>query len=63
VSKYAQEFIEKSRYDLVETLAHRLAEELMKEFSIPYLKMTVRKIGAVRHSDAVGIIIERGKRK
>lgn len=63
VSKYAQEFIKESRYDLVETLAHRLAEALMSEFSIPYLRMKLSKIGAVRNSNAVGIVIERGTRK
>lgn len=63
VAKHAQEFIAESRCALVETLAHRLAEELIREFGIRWLRLTLRKPGAVRGSRSVGVTIERGKRR
>ena len=59
VAKRAKNFIEESRYQLVETIADRLANILLQEFSISYIRMTMSKPKAVRDSEAVGIIIER----
>lgn len=61
VAKRAQAFMREEQCDLVETLAHRLAAILMEEFSITYMRLTLSKRGAVRGSDAVGIVIERGE--
>ena len=47
---------------LVETFAERLAETLRREFGIPWLRLTVRKPGAVAAAAAVGVQIERGAR-
>ncbi|MDW7747903.1 dihydroneopterin aldolase [Halomonas sp.] len=47
---------------LVETFAERLAETLRVEFGIPWLRLTVRKPGAVPAAAAVGVCIERGQR-
>jgi len=63
VAKHAQEFIGASRCALVETLAHKLAEELMREFGIRWLRLTLRKPGAVRGSRSVGVTIERGEHR
>ncbi len=62
VAKRAQAFMQGERFDLVETLAHRLADTLAAEFGMAYIRLTLSKPGAVRGSDAVGIVIERGKR-
>ncbi len=62
VAKYVQDFIAGSRCALVETLAHRLAGELMREFGIRWLRLSLRKPGAVRGSRSVGVVIERGER-
>ena len=61
VAKRATAFIEASEFYLVETLAQRLAELLMNEFNLPWVKLSVSKPGAVRGSREVGVIIERGK--
>ncbi|SDJ48597.1 dihydroneopterin aldolase [Billgrantia gudaonensis] len=45
---------------LVETFAERLAEMLRDEFAVAWLRLTVRKPGAVPSAHAVGIRIERG---
>ena len=62
VGKRVIQFAEESRYELVETLVEKIAEILMTEFEIPWVRITVSKPGAVRGSRDVGIIIERGSR-
>lgn len=63
VSKRVMQFVADSRYELVETLIEKVAEILLKEFNIPWVRVTISKPGAVRGSRDVGISIERGKRK
>ena len=62
VAKRVIEFVEGSEFQLVETLAEQVAAILIEEFSIPWIKLTLSKPGAVRGSKAVGVIIERGKK-
>jgi len=60
VAKRLIEFVGASEYPLVETLAERIAEVVLGEFQVPWLRLTVNKTGAVRGARDVGIIIERG---
>ena len=53
-------FVEASECLLVETLAHRLAETLIAEFGISWLRLKVDKEGALRGARGVGVIVERG---
>jgi dihydroneopterin aldolase len=62
IARRSVQFIEASRFQLVEALAERLAELLRSEFSIPWLRLTVHKPGAVRGARDVGVTIERGAR-
>mgnify|MGYP001825035934 CR=1 FL=1 len=62
VAKRLIAFVEASEYQLVETLAEKIAAIVLDEFSVPWLKLTVHKPGAVRGSRDVGVIIERGQR-
>lgn len=62
VAKRVTAYVEQSRFQLVETLAERLARLLMEEFDIPWLRLTLSKPGAVRGARAVGVVIERGRR-
>jgi dihydroneopterin aldolase len=62
VSKRLAGFIEESEFLLVETLAERCAELLLREFDIPWLRLSVNKKGAVSLAEDVGVIIERGRR-
>lgn len=50
-----------SEYSLVESLAERIARMLQQEFSVPWLRLSLSKKGAVPNADAVGVTIERGK--
>ena len=62
LAKRLIDFVEHSEFNLVETLAERVAEVVLKEFAVPWLRLRVNKQGAVRGARDVGVIIERGKR-
>jgi len=59
VAKRLIDFVEGSEFFLVETLAEGMAEIVLKEFRVPWLKLRVGKPGAVTGSKDVGVIIER----
>ena len=59
VAKRLIEFVGNSEFLLVETLAERIAQIVLNEFDIPWLRLKVDKQGAVRGAQGVGIIIER----
>jgi len=59
VSKRLQTFIGESQFQLVETLAERVAEILIKEFRVSWAKVRLNKQGALRGAKDVGILIER----
>lgn len=62
VSTRIQAFAEQAQFQLVETFAERLAEVLMGEFNIPWLRLKLTKPGAVTAAVGVGVEIERGCR-
>lgn len=62
VAKRLIEFVQGSEFQLVETLAERCAEIIRDEFSVPWVKLTLNKTGAVRGARDVGVMIERGER-
>ncbi len=62
VSKRIIQFVEESRFELVETLAEEVAALVLREFDVPWLRLTLNKLGAVRGSRSVGIRIERGEK-
>ena len=62
VAKRVIAYVEDSEFQLVETLAERVAALIMEEFKVPWLRLTLNKGGAVRGARGVGIIIERGTR-
>lgn len=58
-AKMISSFVEKSEFQLVETLAERIADCLLNQFKLPWVKVTLGKPGAVTGSSEVGVIIER----
>jgi len=62
VAARIQAFAGEVRYLLVETFAEHLAEALMAEFGLPWLRLRVTKPGAVPAARGVGVEIERGCR-
>lgn len=62
VAQRISAFAAASDVQLVETLGERIAELLRREFAASWLRLTLRKPGALRDAREVGIIIERGNR-
>jgi len=62
VAKRLIQFVEESEFQLVETLAERIAEIILEEFAVDWLRLKLGKPGAVTGSKEVGVIIERGER-
>jgi dihydroneopterin aldolase len=62
VAKRVIAFVEASQFQLVETLAERVAEIVLDEFEVPWLRLRVNKEGALRGARDVGVVIERGRR-
>jgi dihydroneopterin aldolase len=61
ISSRVVAFVEGSEYQLIETLAERLAEKVMTEFGVAWLRLRLDKPGAVAEADSVGVQIERGE--
>jgi len=59
VSKRLLSFVGESQFQLVETLTEKIAELLIKEFHVAWVKVRLNKQGALRGSRDVGILIER----
>ena len=61
VSKRLVEYVSQSDFGLVETLAERCAELVLREFNVDWLRLKLSKPGAVRGARAVGVVIERSR--
>lgn len=62
VAKRVQDFVANSEFQLVETLADRIAAIIREEFAVAWVRVRVNKPGAIRGSKGVGVLIERGDR-
>ena len=60
VAKHLIEFVGESNFQLVETLSEKVAEIVIVEFGVKWVRVRVNKTGAVSYAGDVGIIIERG---
>ena len=61
VAKRLISFIEGTDCLLVERLAEEVAQIVISEFNVPWVKLRLSKPGALRGSRDVGLIIERSK--
>ena len=61
VAKRVQEFVGESEFQLVETLAEKIAAIINDEFAVPWVRVRVNKPGAIRGARDVGVVIERGE--
>lgn len=62
VAKRIIAFVEAAEFQLVETLAERIASIVLDEFPVPWIRVRLNKQGAVRGARDVGVIIERGNK-
>lgn len=61
VAKRLIAFVEGSDFKLVETLAHRAALTILAEFGVEWIRLSVNKPGAIRHSKDVGVAVLRSR--
>lgn len=59
VAKRLIAFVGGSEFKLVETLAHRAAMLILEEFGVAWVRLSVNKPGAIRHSKDVGVAVLR----
>ena len=55
-------YVGDSDFELVEALAEGIAEIILSEFNVPWLRLRLNKLGAVKGVRDVGVIIERGEK-
>jgi dihydroneopterin aldolase len=60
VSQRLLSFIEESEFQLIETMAEQVADIVLGEFKVPWLRLRLCKPGAVAQARDVGVLIERG---
>ena len=61
VSKRAKQFIQDSQFNLIETLAENLAQIILEEFNVQWLRLSISKPYAIRDSKNIGVCVERTK--
>jgi len=59
VVKRVQQFVADAEFQLVETLAEKIAEVVLTEFAVPWIQVSVSKPGAIRGARDVGVLIRR----
>jgi len=59
LSKRVEKYINTSEFHLIETLAERLAQLILDEYRVPWLKLTLHKLDALSNSKDVGVRIIR----
>jgi len=62
VSQRITSWLELQQIELIETVAEQIAQLLLNEFSINWLRLTVHKPDAVSNAAGVGVTIERGEK-
>ncbi len=61
VTKRVIDFVEASEFQLIESLSERIAEIILNEFGLRWVKLTLSKPRAVRGARDVGVVIERSR--
>ncbi len=60
LSVSVEAFVAASSFQLIETLAERVAELVLRDFGVPWLRLTLHKPDALDSCGDVGVVIERG---
>lgn len=62
VSERVNQFAQQNQFELIETMAERVAALIMEEFSVTWIKLTLHKPGALANAQSLGVQIERGRK-
>ncbi len=63
ISRFTLNFVQDTRFYLIEAVAEKLCEGLFAEFSIEKINVSITKPGAVAIADAVGVHVVRHRPK
>lgn len=55
-------FVVEKKFELLETMAEKVASLVMQEFSVAWLKLSCKKPTVMSQARSVGVCIERGKK-
>ena len=61
VVEHIRALLLKERFGLVETLAERVADSILRAFDSPRVKVSIAKLGVLRDARQVGVSIERSR--
>ena len=61
ISKRVKQFALENHFELIETLGDKVAEIILNEFDVSWVKLTISKPHAIRDSKNVSLMIERSK--
>lgn len=61
VSKRIKQYALENHFELIETFGDRIADLILNEFGVEWLKLTISKPYAIRDSKNVSLMIERSK--
>lgn len=59
-AKHLIDYVSKSEFHLVETLAEKIAQTVLTELKVSWVRVRINKKGAIRAASEVGVVIERG---
>ena len=60
VSEVVNQFAQNNHFELLETMAERVAALIMDQFPVPWIRLTLHKPGALPKAASLGVQIERG---
>ena len=63
IVRHLKKVLASRHFNLLEALAEHVAQILLTDFNVPWVKVSVAKLQAIRGSKMVGISIERGQIK
>ncbi len=61
VAKKVQQFVGESEFQLVETLAEKIAALILEEFEVPWVRVRASKPKAISGANDVGVLIFRAR--
>jgi dihydroneopterin aldolase len=62
VTQAIEASVQQKHFDLLEALAEHIAQLIRTDFKAPWVRLSITKLGMLRHIKRVGLIIERGSR-
>ncbi|MDH4216840.1 MAG: dihydroneopterin aldolase [Gallionella sp.] len=63
VAQHIQTVLSEGHFSLLESLAEHIAQIILKDFNVPWVKVSVAKLQAIQNCKMVGVSIERGQIK